>query len=104
MKKLIAVFLVLTLLLTACGGEEIKIVEENVFQNEAQVDSNYDVIVYAAEPEGVAAAVSAARNGMKTLLLENDSALGGLMTLGELNFIDMCEVRDGTSLVEGIFR
>ena len=104
MKKLIAVFLVLTLLLTACGGEEIKIVEENVFQNEAQVDSNYDVIVYAAEPEGVAAAVSAARNGMKTLLLEDDSALGGLMTLGELNFIDMCEGRDGTSLVEGIFR
>lgn len=27
---------------------------------------------------------------MKTLLLGEDEALGGLMTIGELNFIDMC--------------
>jgi hypothetical protein len=40
---------------------------------------------------------------MKTLLLGEDTALGGLMTIGELNFIDMCESRDGTLLTRGFF-
>lgn len=102
MKKLVSLICLLAVFLTACGGD--KVIEEKVFQNQADIAEKYDVIVYASEPEGVSAAVSAARNGMKTLLLSEDSALGGLMTLGELNFIDMCEGRDGTSLVEGIFR
>ncbi len=102
MKKIIALVCLLAFSLTACANTVV--VEENIYQNKAHIADNYDVIVYAAEPEGIAAAVAAARCGMKTLLLENDSALGGLMTLGELNFIDMCEGRDGTSLVEGIFR
>lgn len=102
MKKIIALVCLLAFSLTACANTTI--IEENIYQNKAHIADNYDVIVYAAEPEGVAAAVAAARCGMKTLLLEDDSALGGLMTLGELNFIDMCEGRDGTSLVEGIFR
>ena len=38
------------------------------------------------------------------LLLEGDGALGGLMTLGKLNFIDMCQGRDGTLLTQGIFK
>ena len=63
----------------------------------------YDVIVIGGEPEGVSAAVTAARNGMKTLLVEDDEALGGLMTLGGLNFIDMCNGRDGTLLTRGTF-
>lgn len=102
MKKIIALVCLLAFSLTACANTTV--VEENIYQNKAHIADNYDVIVYAAEPEGIAAAIAAARCGMKTLLLENDSALGGLMTLGELNFIDMCEGRDGTSLVEGIFR
>ena len=63
----------------------------------------YDVIVVGGDPEGVSAAVTAARNGMKTLLVEDDEALGGLMTLGGLNFIDMCNGRDGTLLTRGTF-
>ena len=47
---------------------------------------DYDVIVVGGDPEGVCAAVSSARNGLKTLLIEDDAALGGLMTLGKLNF------------------
>ena len=51
----------------------------------------YDVIVVGTDPEGVAAAVSAARNGLSTLLVEgrNRTMLGGLMTQGGLNTIDM---------------
>ena len=75
-----------------------KIAETPVFEG-----TDYDVIVVGGEPEGVAAAVSAGRNGMKTLLVEDDEALGGLMTLGMLNVIDMCWSRDGTLLTQGIF-
>ncbi len=51
----------------------------------------YDVIVAGTDPEGVMAAVSAARNGLKVLLVEPRprSALGGLLTLGWLNSLDL---------------
>ena len=63
----------------------------------------YDVIVIGGDPEGISAAVMSARNGMNTLLIEDDEALGGLMTLGGLNFIDMCTGDDGTLLTQGTF-
>ncbi|PKM90733.1 MAG: thiamine biosynthesis protein [Firmicutes bacterium HGW-Firmicutes-12] len=63
----------------------------------------YDVIVVGGEPEGVAAALAAARNGLKTLLIEDDEALGGLMTLGELNFLDMNYGPNNELLTRGIF-
>ncbi|SCW45749.1 FAD dependent oxidoreductase [Paenibacillus tianmuensis] len=52
---------------------------------------SYDLIVAGTDPEGVAAAVSAARNGQKTLLVDGNDReiLGGLMTLGWLNSLDM---------------
>jgi len=63
----------------------------------------WHVIVAGGEPEGVAAALAAARNGMKTLLVEKGEALGGLMTLGMLNFIDMNYGPDHELLTRGIF-
>lgn len=102
MKKIVALFLVATVLLTGCGSNTT-LVEEIIFENAEKVSSDYDIIVVGGEPEGIAAAVSAARNGMRTLLIEDDGALGGLMTLGKLNFIDMCNGRDGTLLTQGIF-
>ncbi|UVI29523.1 FAD-dependent oxidoreductase [Paenibacillus spongiae] len=56
------------------------------------LQDRYDVIVVGTDPEGVAAAVSASRNGAKTLLIEprtGREVLGGLMTVGWLNSIDM---------------
>ncbi|UQZ82563.1 dihydrolipoamide dehydrogenase [Paenibacillus konkukensis] len=55
------------------------------------IKSSYDVVVVGTDPEGVAAAISAARNGMKTLLVDGKdrTVLGGLMTEGWLNSIDM---------------
>lgn len=63
--------------------------------NEVKVTKNikdsYDVVVIGTDPEGVMAAISAARNGLQTLLVDGREreVLGGLMTLGWLNTIDM---------------
>lgn len=57
----------------------------------AGLRSEYDVIVAGTDPEGIAAAVSAARNGLTVLLTDarNRTKLGGLMTIGWLNTIDL---------------
>ncbi len=51
----------------------------------------YNVIVAGTDPEGVMAAIAAARNGMKVLLVEgrDRDRLGGLFTLGGLNTLDL---------------
>ena len=55
------------------------------------VKKKYDVIVCGGGVAGVAAAVSAAKNGCSTLLLEKSNLLGGLGTLGLINlFVPMC--------------
>ena len=105
--KIIAVLLLICFTLCCCTTgctERVAPVQERIWTNPAYTEESYDVIVMGTEPEGIAAAVSAARNGMKTLLLGEDRALGGLMTLGRLNFIDMCESRDGTILTKGFFQ
>ncbi|KAB8129179.1 FAD-dependent oxidoreductase [Gracilibacillus oryzae] len=67
-------------------------------------EEEYDVIVIGGEPEGVAAAVSAARNGQKTLLIEKREELGGLFTYGMLNFLDIPQGEGGKNVSEGIFK
>ncbi|MCR8644098.1 FAD-dependent oxidoreductase [Paenibacillus sp. N1-5-1-14] len=54
-------------------------------------EEEYDVIVVGTDPEGITAAVSAARNGQKTLLVDGNDreVLGGLLTVGWLNSLDM---------------
>lgn len=56
-----------------------------------KLQDSYDLVVVGTDPEGISAAVSAARNGLKTLLIDsrNREVLGGLMTVGWLNTIDM---------------
>jgi hypothetical protein len=63
----------------------------------------YDVIVVGTDPEGIAAAVSCARNGLKTLLIDSRSRLGGLMTAGGLNSIDMNYNPQKELITQGIF-
>ena len=104
---LVAMLLIVTMLFSGCSGGDTTTTAEPeslpTFTNEGTADSDYDVIVVGSDPEGIAAALSAARNGMKTLLLSQDSTPGGLYTLGALNFIDVPETRDGTLLVGGIY-
>lgn len=47
--------------------------------------TNYDVIVAGGGPAGIAAAVSAARQGADTLLVERYGIVGGMMTSGYVN-------------------
>jgi len=63
----------------------------------------YDVIVVGGDPEGIAAAVAAARAGARTLLIDTRPVLGGLMTRGWLNTIDMSLDRQRRPLNGGIF-
>ncbi len=70
--------------------------------NEIPVKGSYDVIVAGGGVAGVAAAVSAARMGKKTLLIEKTISLGGLATIGLINlFVPMCNGR-GTQIIKGM--
>ncbi|WP_051688099.1 FAD-dependent oxidoreductase [Desulfofalx alkaliphila] len=64
---------------------------------------NYQLIVVGSDPEGIAAAVAGARNGLTTLLVDDRPVLGGLMTLGWLNTIDMNYDPNKEILNKGIF-
>lgn len=54
---------------------------------EYHLGGKYDVIVCGGGPSGVAAAVSSARRGAKTLLVEQGGCLGGFWTRGLLTWL-----------------
>lgn len=75
-------------------------------QSVDKLQENYDVIVVGTDPEGISAAVSSARNGLKTLLVDgrDREIFGGLMTLGWLNSLDMNYSAEGKEVLnKGIF-
>lgn len=62
----------------------------------------YDVIVAGGGISGVAGALSAARLGKSTLLLEKNTVLGGLATIGLINFwVPLCNGR-GKQIIKGM--
>ncbi len=69
----------------------------------SDVKDSYDLVVVGSDPEGIAAALSGARNGLSTLLVDTRSHLGGLMTQGWLSSIDMNYGPDGKILNKGVF-
>ena len=64
---------------------------------------NKDLIVFGAEPEGVAAAVAAAREDKEVLLVMKRENPGGLMTYAALNFIDLNYDSNSKNINHGIF-
>lgn len=63
----------------------------------------YDVVVVGSEPEGISAAIAAAREGQKTLLIDKKPIVGGLYTLGMLNMIDINWSPTHESVNKGLF-
>lgn len=51
-------------------------------EKQTKIGGKYDVIVAGSGPSGFAAAVAAARNGAKTLIIEAQSSIGGVSTSG----------------------
>ena len=100
-KRTAAMILAVVLILALVGTVIFAFREKSVPLAEGL---DYHVIVAGGEPEGVAAALAAARNGMKTLLVEKGDSLGGLITLGMLNFIDKYEGPNRAEIVGGIFK
>lgn len=66
------------------------------------MNNEYDVIVAGGGVAGVAAALAAAREGAKTLLLEKEYALGGLATLGLIVIYLPLDDGQGVQLSGGI--
>ena len=62
----------------------------------------YDVVVVGGGIGGVAAAAAAARNGASTLLLEKQINLGGLATVGLINWYEPLCDGNGKQVVGGI--
>lgn len=66
------------------------------------VKPGYDVIVVGGGIGGVAAAVAAARNGAKTLLMEKQINLGGLATVGLISWYEPLCDGNGKQVIGGI--
>ncbi len=61
-------------------------------ERKIEVKYEYDVAVVGAGIAGIAAAVAAARNGVKVILLDKESAPGGLATLGNvIIYLPLCD-------------
>ncbi len=72
------------------------------FSKKIQAKGEYDIIVCGGGVAGVAAAVTAANQGKRVLLLEKSNILGGLGTLGLINlFVAMCNGR-GKQIIFGL--
>ncbi len=61
------------------------------------IDDSWDVIVAGGGPSGCAAAIAAAREGAKTLLIEATGMLGGMSTAGNMN--NWCPFTDGKKVI-----
>lgn len=62
-----------------------------------------DLVVLGSEPEGIAAAIASARNGLQVLMIDSRQDPGGLITQGWLNTLDMNYDPQGNLLTRGIF-
>jgi hypothetical protein len=79
----------------------------NVELNSLQ-ERDYDVIVIGGGPAGIAAALSSAREGARTALVERYAFLGGMMTAGQVILLPLWLIAENfvedRALVEGFAR
>ena len=68
-----------------------------VRKSKISIDDQWNVVVVGGGPSGCTAAIAAAREGAKTLLIEATGALGGMGTSGLLNA--WCPFTDGEKII-----
>jgi hypothetical protein len=73
----------------------------NEAERKTKVLTEVDVVVAGAGPSGIVAAIAAARNGAKTVLIEQDFCIGSNITLGPLEAI-MTFHDSSSQIVNGI--
>lgn len=79
--------------------------EHILYQNNLPVMGHYDVVVLGGGPAGCCAAISAARGGAKTVLVESTGMLGGMATSGMVGPFMTNYDRDGNRpIVGGLYR
>ena len=66
-------------------------------------DTTTDVLVVGGTPSGVAAAIAAARDGERVILVSADRDLGGVISDGMMNQWDLNLAPDGSAVEGGIF-
>lgn len=71
------------------------------YQKDIEIFGEYDVLVCGGGSAGFAAAVQAARTGLRTCLIEQYGMLGGIMTSGGNNEVALFYA-EGTQIVSGI--
>lgn len=73
-------------------------------QFDIPVSYSAQVTVVGGGPAGVCAAIAAARNGAKVLLVESGNCLGGMATRGQVNPFMTCYDKDGENMIiRGLF-
>ena len=76
----------------------------NGFQDTARPWPETDVLVCGGGPAGVCAAIAAARNGARVLVVERGNCLGGMATRGLVGpFMTCYDKRGETQIVRGLF-
>ncbi len=75
----------------------------NITNKEIPITGEYDVLVAGGGLGGIAAALSAARNGAKTAILEKNNYLGGVATAGMCCSVFNClRTESGNIAIDGI--
>lgn len=87
-KKLI-INLIMVIGIVVSGMEPVMAATVTTPNKTYSLVKDYDVVICGAEPEGIAAAISASKNGLKTLIIEERDIPGGLYTAGMLAMLDM---------------
>lgn len=68
---------------------------ETTYTAKLSTVSSFDVVVVGGGPAGVAAAAAAGRHGARTLLIEQQGCLGGMMTVGLVTPVGAHVARNG---------
>ncbi len=74
------------------------------YSKTVNVQDAYDVVVCGGGPAGCASALSAARSGLKVLLIEGTGQLGGMATSGHVTSLLAGRTQEGDFCIGGIFK